>query len=123
MHPSASSASPSKRATAAASLGVEAPAGGTLPSASRAKSSRPSAELRLSHEPRPPHDGLVLGAGQRDVGEAQVLAALLGLVLAAVGGEVGAVQADVDDALVAAPAGRGRRPAGRSSGMQPGSHR
>ena len=43
----------------------------------------------------------MLRAGQRDVGQAQVLAALLGLVLAAVGGEVGAVHADVDHALVA----------------------
>ena len=50
MHPGASAASASKRAVAASSVGVVGPAGGTLPSASRAKSSRPSAELRLSHE-------------------------------------------------------------------------
>ena len=72
----------------------------------------------------------MLRAGQRDVREAQVLAALLGLVLALVGGEVGAVHADVDDALVAglrvveedrlgvvagsspAPTGRGSRRSG-----------
>jgi hypothetical protein len=51
MHPGASAASSSKRAVALSSLGVEEPFGGTLPSASRAKSSRPSAELRLSHDP------------------------------------------------------------------------
>jgi hypothetical protein len=43
----------------------------------------------------------MLRARERDIREAQVLAALLGLVLALVGREVGAVHADVDDALVA----------------------
>ena len=51
MHPAAMAASSWNRAVAAASVGVKDPAGGTLPSASRANSSRPSAEWRLSHEP------------------------------------------------------------------------
>jgi hypothetical protein len=45
--------------------------------------------------------GLVLGAGQRDVGQAQVLAALLGLVLGLVARELRSVEADVDRPRVA----------------------
>jgi hypothetical protein len=51
MQPGVWAASASKRAIAAASLGVEAPDGGTPPSSSRANSRRPSAESRLSKEP------------------------------------------------------------------------
>ena len=46
MQPGASSRSASKRAQAASSLGVSRAVGGTVPSASRANSSRPSAESR-----------------------------------------------------------------------------
>ena len=49
MQPGASSRSASKRAHAASSLGVSRAVGGTVPSASRANSSRPSAESRLFH--------------------------------------------------------------------------
>ena len=50
----------------------------------------------------PPHDGLVARPGQRDVGEPELLAPLLGDVLVPVGVEAGAVPAaDVDRAPVA----------------------
>ena len=51
MHPGACAASASKRATAAASVGVHAPQAATLPSSSAENSIRPSGELRLSFDP------------------------------------------------------------------------
>src|SRR5438445_11136936 len=52
--------------------------------------------------PGPPDHGLVLGPGQGDVGEAEVLAPLFGDVLVPVAIEIGApLAADVDGAAVA----------------------
>ena len=61
------------------------------------------AERRVAAVPRarPPDDRLVLGARQRDVGEPQVLAALLDDVLLLVAFEVRALEPDVDRARVA----------------------
>ena len=53
---------------------------------------------------RPPEDRLVARAGEGDVGEAQVLAALLDQVLALVRGPLRAVEADVEGASIAASA-------------------
>ena len=64
-----------------------------------------------------------LRAGQRDVGEPQVLAALLLDVPVLVALVVGAGEADVDRAAVAARRGRGRRSASALSSTQVGSHR
>ena len=53
---------------------------------------------------------LVLGAGQRDVGEPEVLAALLLESAGLVAAEVGALEPDVDRAARSRRRGRGRRP-------------
>ena len=73
----------------------------TFPSSSRANSSRPSARVRGCPTTRPTRRRLVRGAGQRDVGEAEVLAALLDEVLAPVRRVVRSVEPDVDRARVA----------------------
>ena len=76
--------------------GVAAPVGGDV--AVGVAGEEQPAERRVAAVPRarPPHDGLVLRAGQRDVGEAQVLAALLGVVLAPVVRRSRGRRADVD---------------------------
>ena len=73
-----------------------------MPSGAAAEHQAPERGVAAVPRPGPPDDGLVLRAGERDVREPEVLPTLLGLVLAAVVGEVDAAHADVDDALVAA---------------------
>ena len=119
MHPRRVPASSWNRAVAAASVGVTDPAGGTLPSASRANRSRPSARVAAVPRAGPPDDRLVARARQRDVRQAQVLAALLGLVLRAVRRVVRPVHPDVDHARVVVRPGRGTRSAACRAGSSP----
>ena len=66
--------------------GVESPSGGDV-AVGVAGEQQPS-ERRVAAVPRagPPDDGLVLGPGERDVGQPQVLAPLLDQALGPVGG-------------------------------------
>ena len=100
--PGASAASSRKRAIAASSDGGRGPLDGDV--AVGVAREQQAAQRRVAAVPRagPPHDRLVLGAGQRDVGEPQVLPALLVDVLAPCGvAGTRPGQADVDRALIA----------------------
>ena len=119
MHPGACAASSSKRAVAAASDGVDAPFGGTVPSRRAANSSRPSAELRLSHDPAHHTTAWCCARVSATYASRRSSPTLLGLVLAAVVGEVDAAHADVDDAARRRATGRGRRSAAGRAGCSP----
>src|SRR4029079_18905252 len=81
----------------------EARPGGVILGILRALAEQQLPERRLAALERagPPHDRLVLRAGERDVGEPEVLAAALSRGLAAVRVERRAGAADVDRAAVA----------------------
>ena len=104
------------------SVGTAAPDGATLPSSSRANSSRASAESRLSHEPAHHTTAWCLRARQRDVREAQVLAALLVDVLLPVRASTAALRGRRRSSAVAGRR-RGRHRLASRSGCSDGSHR
>ena len=91
----------------------------TVPSRVAREQQAPERRVAAVARARPPDDRLVARARQRDVGEPQVLAALLDHVLALVAAEVGPVERRRRSSRRRRRPGRGRRPAAARSGCTP----